>query len=161
ATRRTADAALQARDCRDRAGRQEGRPSSSPLFDRYDFGPVVDGTVLPGHPYDPAATAVSADVPVLVGGVKDEMAIYLAPEDKSWTRPLTEAELRSRVARVAGGNPDRLMETYRRLFPGATPSDRLITILIRLQPPAALHYACGTKGSARARAGVALFVRLG
>jgi carboxylesterase type B len=89
-------------------------PSSSPLFDRYDFGPVVDGAVLPGHPFDPAATAVSADVPVLVGGVKDEMAIYLAPEDKIWNRALTEDELRSRVAGLAGGNPDRLLETCRR-----------------------------------------------
>ena len=89
----------------------------------------LDGTVLPGHPFDPAATAVSADVPVLVGGVKDEMAIYLAPEDKIWNRTLTEDELRARVNEVAGGNPDRVMETYRRLFPSATPSDRLITIL--------------------------------
>jgi para-nitrobenzyl esterase len=104
-------------------------PSTSPLFDRYNFGPVVDGMVLPGHPFDPAATAVSADIPVLVGGVKDEMATYLAPDDKIWERALTEDELRARVARVAGGNPDRLMETYRRLFPGATPADRLITIL--------------------------------
>jgi para-nitrobenzyl esterase len=104
-------------------------PSSSPLFDRYDFGPVVDGTVLPSHPFDPAATAVSADVPVLVGGVKDEMAIYLAPEDEIWNRTLTEEELRARVTQVAGGDPDRVMETYRRLFPRATPSDRLITIL--------------------------------
>jgi para-nitrobenzyl esterase len=57
------------------------------------------------------------------------MAIYLAPEDKIWNRTLTEDELRARVVPVAGGNPDRLMETYRRLFPDATPSDRLITIL--------------------------------
>jgi para-nitrobenzyl esterase len=64
-----------------------------------------------------------------VGGVKDEMAIYLAPDNKIWERTLTEDELRARVARVAGDNPDRLMETYRRLFPDATPSDRLITIL--------------------------------
>ncbi len=104
-------------------------PSPSPLFDRYNFGPVVDGTLLPGHPFDPAATAVSADVPILVGGVKDEMAIYLAPEDKIWNRALTEDELRARVTRIAAGGPDRLMETYRRLYPTATPSDRLITIL--------------------------------
>jgi para-nitrobenzyl esterase len=60
-------------------------PSSSPLFDRYNFGPVVDGAVLPGHPFDLVATAVSADIPVLVGGVKDEMAIYLRPTTRSGT----------------------------------------------------------------------------
>src|SRR5437868_15535272 len=104
-------------------------PSSSPLFDRYDFGPVVDGAVLPGHPFDPAATAVSADIPVLVGGVKDEMAIFLAPHDQIWQRTLSEDELRTRVVPVAGSSTDRVLETYRRLFSAATPAERLISIL--------------------------------
>jgi len=104
-------------------------PSSSPLFDRYDFGPVVDGAVLPAHPFDPAATAVSADIPVLVGGVKDEMAIYLAPDDRVWERKLTEDELRARIANAANGATDRVLATYRKLFPAATPSDHLISIL--------------------------------
>jgi len=104
-------------------------PSSSPLFDRYDFGPVVDGTVLPAHPFDPAATAVSADIPVLVGGVKDEMAIYLAPDDRVWERKLTEDELRARIVGVANEAADRVAATYRKLFPSATPSDHLISIL--------------------------------
>ena len=71
-------------------------PSALPLFDRYDFGPVVDGAVVPGHPFDPVAPAISRDIPVLVGGVKDEMAIYLAPDEKVWERALSEAELRER-----------------------------------------------------------------
>jgi para-nitrobenzyl esterase len=104
-------------------------PSSSSLFDRYDFGPVVDGAVLPGHPFDPGATPVSADIPVLVGGVKDEMAIFLAPDDKVWERTLSDDELRARVAAVAGASTDHVLETYRRLFPAATPADRLISIL--------------------------------
>lgn len=104
-------------------------PSSSALFDRYDFGPVVDGAMLPAHPFDPAATAVSAEIPVLVGGVKDEMAIYLAPDDRVWERKLTEDELRARIATVAAGATDRVVSTYRKLFPNATPSDHLISIL--------------------------------
>jgi para-nitrobenzyl esterase len=56
-------------------------PPALPLFERYDFGPVVDSSVLPGHPFDPGAPNISRDIPVLVGGVKDEMAIYLAPEE--------------------------------------------------------------------------------
>ena len=102
--------------------------AASSRFDRYDFAPVVDGAVLPGHPFDPAATPVSADIPVLVGGVKDEMAIFLAPDDKVWQRTLTEDELHARVVPVAGSSTDRVLETYRRLFPGATPADRLISI---------------------------------
>jgi para-nitrobenzyl esterase len=103
-------------------------PSPS-RFDRYDFGPVVDGAVLPGHPYDPVATPVSADIPVLVGGTKDEIAIFLAPDDKVWQRTLSEDELRARVVRVAGPSADRVLETYRGLFPSATPAERLISLL--------------------------------
>jgi para-nitrobenzyl esterase len=104
-------------------------PPAAPRLDRYDFGPVVDGAVLPGHPFDPTAPEVSADIPVLVGGVKDEMAIYLAPDDKVWERSLTEDELRARVAEVAGAATDRVIETYRRLYPGANPAERLISTL--------------------------------
>jgi len=43
-------------------------------------------TVLPAHPFDPGATDLSDDVPVIVGGMKDEMAIFLAPDDKIWQR---------------------------------------------------------------------------
>jgi para-nitrobenzyl esterase len=104
-------------------------PPPAPRLDRYDFGPVVDGAVLPGHPFDPAAPDVSADIPVLVGGTKDEMGSYLAPDDKVWERTLTEDELRGRVAAVAGAATDRVVETYRRLYPGANPAERLISTL--------------------------------
>ena len=104
-------------------------PAALPLFDRYDFGPVVDGAVVPGHPFDPVAPAMSRDIPVLVGGVKDEMAIYLAPDDKVWERRLSEDELRQRVAKVAGDATDRVIATYRRLYPNASPADRLISTL--------------------------------
>jgi len=104
-------------------------PPPAPRLDRYDFGPVVDGVVLPGHPFEPAAPDVSADIPVLVGGTKDEMGSYLAPVDKVWERTLTEDEMRARVAEVAGPATDRVVETYRRLYPGANPAERLISTL--------------------------------
>jgi para-nitrobenzyl esterase len=110
------------------ARKMVGAPAQ-PLFDRYDFGPVVDGTILPGQPFDPAATDISADIPVLVGNVKDEMAIYLAPNDKVWDRVLTEDEMRAQIMPVAGTATDRVIELYRRLMPNASPADRLISTL--------------------------------
>jgi para-nitrobenzyl esterase len=104
-------------------------PPAAPRLDRYDFGPVIDGTLLPGHPFDPAAPDVSADIPVLVGGTKDEMGSYLAPDDKVWERVLTEDELRTRVAAIPGADTDRVIETYRRLYPDANPAERLISTL--------------------------------
>ena len=32
------------------------------------WGPVMDGAVLKGHPFDPVANPVGRDVPVMVGG---------------------------------------------------------------------------------------------
>jgi para-nitrobenzyl esterase len=103
-------------------------PAASPLFDRYAFGPMVDGTIVPSQPFDPAVAAVSDHVPVLVGGVKDEMAIYLAPDDAVWNRTLSEAELETRVRKVAGDDTARVLETYRRLYPAVNPAERLIAI---------------------------------
>jgi para-nitrobenzyl esterase len=100
-----------------------------PLLDRYNFGPVIDGSVLPGHPFDPAAPAVSDDVPIMIGGTKDESAIFLAPDDAVWNRTVTEDDLRKRIASVAGDATDALLTYYKRRGQTASPSDRLITAL--------------------------------
>ena len=47
------------------------------------YGPVVDGSVIPTHPYDPVANTVSADVPLLIGTTHDEATAVLA-KDPSW-----------------------------------------------------------------------------
>ncbi|MDI1285949.1 MAG: carboxylesterase/lipase family protein [Reyranella sp.] len=104
------------------------RPAQ-PLLDRYNFGPVIDGQVLPVHPFDPAAPALSDDVPIMIGGTKDESAIFLAPDEAVWSRTVTEDDLRKRIAAVAGGAADELLAYYKRRDPAAGPSDRLITTL--------------------------------
>ncbi|MFI5000026.1 MAG: carboxylesterase/lipase family protein [Reyranellales bacterium] len=100
-----------------------------PLLDRYNFGPVVDGRVLATHPFDPAAPALSDDVPIMIGGTKDESAIFLAPDDAVWNRTVTEDDLAKRIAAVAGDSADRLLAYYKRRDAKAGPSDRLITAL--------------------------------
>lgn len=104
------------------------RPSL-PLLDRYNFGPVIDGSVLPAHPFDPAAPAVSDDIPILVGGTKDESAIFLAPDDAVWNRTLSEDDFDKRLAAVAGSAAPELAAYYRRRDPAASAADRLITAL--------------------------------
>jgi para-nitrobenzyl esterase len=105
-------------------------PSPWPLLDRYPFGPVIDGTLLPRQPFDPDATPVSADIPLIIGDCTHEASLFLAHDDKVWHRTLTEAELRSRVAAVAGeAQADRVVALYQRLMPDASPADRLIATL--------------------------------
>jgi para-nitrobenzyl esterase len=110
------------------ASRAVGR-SRWPLLDRYDFGPVVDGSDLPQHPADPAAPAISDDIPLMVGGTREESAFFLADDDAVWNGSLTETELRERLTAVAGSETDAVLATYRSVMPQASPADRLIAAL--------------------------------
>jgi para-nitrobenzyl esterase len=58
------------------ASRAVGR-TSWPLLDRYDFGPVVDGSNLPQHPGEPGAPEIADDIPLMIGGTKEESACML------------------------------------------------------------------------------------
>ncbi len=98
------------------------------LLDRYGFGPVVEGHDLPRHPFDPTAPDLSDNVPVMVGGTKDENALFLAPDDAVWNRTLSEDGLKTRVAKVAGSNTDTVLALYRRMHPGMNPAELLIEI---------------------------------
>ena len=110
------------------AARAVGR-SRWPLLDRYDFGPVVDGSDLLQHPAEPDAPALADEIPLMVGGTREESAFFLADDDAVWNGGLSEAELRQRVAAIAGDKTDDLLAAYRRAMPMASPADRLIAAL--------------------------------
>src|SRR6185503_16562007 len=99
------------------ASRRVG-PRPLPLLDRYDFGPVVDGGDLPAQPFDPAAPAIADDIPLLIGGTREEAGFYLADDDEVWNRQVSEASLRRRIGAVAGADGDRVLDLYRTLRPG-------------------------------------------
>jgi para-nitrobenzyl esterase len=103
-------------------------PSPTPLFDRYPFGPVVDGDVLPAQPFDPAASDIMADVPLIIGDMKNETANFLAVVDRVWDRSLTEAEMQQRVAAIAGEHTGRVLELYGQLNPELNPAEQLIAV---------------------------------
>ena len=110
------------------AARAVGR-SGWPLLDRYDFGPVVDGNDLPQHPADPEAPAIADDIPLMVGGTREESAFFLADDDQVWNSTLTETDLRQRVTAVAGTETDAVLAVYRLAMPQTSPADRLIAAL--------------------------------
>ena len=101
-------------------------PSPRPMLDRYVFGPFVDGADLPAHPFDPAAPVVSDDIPLVIGNTEDEASLFLVGDDGVWSGTLTEAELKARVARLAGADTDRVLELYRARDPKANPAELLI-----------------------------------
>lgn len=91
------------------------------------LSPSVDGHYLPVHPFDPVAAPTAAEVPLMIGTNRDEQALFLARDPRR--RRLTEEELRQRLAPTLGDNLERILGTYQRTRPGATPWDLLIGIL--------------------------------
>src|SRR3546814_6530945 len=48
------------------------------------YMPAVDGKTLPTNPFDPVASPVSADVPIMVGSTKDEATnVFLSDPTRS------------------------------------------------------------------------------
>lgn len=90
------------------------------------WGPVVDGEVLPQHPFDPAAPQISADVPMLIGSTETETTFFMAGDEAAFA--LDEAGLKMRLQPLFGGETDRIIGLYREGRPRATPSDLLFRI---------------------------------
>jgi para-nitrobenzyl esterase len=110
------------------ASRAVGRPSM-PLLDRYDFGPVVDGADLPQQPFDSDAPTIADNIPLLIGGTREESGFFLADDDEVWEKRLSEDTLFSRLEAVAGRDAGRVLDTYRTLDPKADREGLLIAAL--------------------------------
>lgn len=100
------------------------RLNSAPLR---GWSPVVDGRVLPHHPFEPVAPAISASVPLIIGTNKDEATLFLLADSE--LSALDEAGLRKRVQALAGTFAESLIATYRHVYPQATPADLFSSIM--------------------------------
>ena len=89
---------------------------SEPRIPRLGTGPVIDGSVIPRHPWDPTAPSYSADVPLMMGSTETE---------GGWSGPppyeLSDPDMLDRfVNRLAGGDRatgHQLLNLYKRLHP--------------------------------------------
>ena len=83
------------------------------------FSPMVDGQIVPRHPFHPTASAVSATVPVMLGSTRTELT--LSADAAAFS--LSEEGLRERIRNLLGENAGGVIDVYRNANPGATPSD--------------------------------------
>ncbi|HKV04340.1 MAG TPA: carboxylesterase/lipase family protein [Candidatus Acidoferrales bacterium] len=88
--------------------------------------PVVDGRLLPRHPFEPTAPDVSEDVPLLVGSNETETTFFMGGDDALFS--LDEAELRTRLKPITGEATEEVIAVYRKARPNATPSDLFFVI---------------------------------
>jgi len=75
------------------------------------FAPVVDGTVLPHHPFDPVAPPESADVPVIVSTTLEDAALALTNFN------LDEAGLKTVLAQRYADKADAIFALYKQRYP--------------------------------------------
>jgi len=82
------------------------------------WGPTVDGSILPEHPFWTSAPAASADVPLIVGSTLTEFGIgFMDPGFEK----LTFDELRNRLVRGHGReNGQPILDAFRRGHPDAS-----------------------------------------
>jgi len=83
------------------------------------FDPTVDGKIITQHPFSPAASPVSPDVPVIFSHTSGE-ATFRA-EERLFN--LDEAGVRRELEPSLHDKTDSLIGLYRKLYPGGTPSD--------------------------------------
>lgn len=85
------------------------------------FSPTVDGKILPQHPFQPNASPVSADVPVMIGCTRTEMTLFSLHDPSAFS--LNDADMRRRIKDLLGDHATTMIDLYRKLNPGASPSD--------------------------------------
>jgi para-nitrobenzyl esterase len=87
------------------------------------FWSVMDGGVLPRHPFYPDAPRESAHIPMIIGNTHDETRAFLGGDPRNFT--ITWEELPERLAPelVLDVEPRVVIARYRELYPNYTPSE--------------------------------------
>lgn len=89
--------------------------------------PLVDGIVLPHHPFDSVASPESAHVPFMVGSTKDEAVLFAGPLPQFGS--FSETDIVAFMRPVAGARAPQAVELYKRLHPSDSPSYLLVDMI--------------------------------
>src|SRR5712671_1982736 len=81
------------------------------VYGEQDWGPTVDGRILPRHPFDPDAPEISADVPLLTGSNLHEFVNGL---DRPDAQAMRVDELDRLVSQEFGDRGREIIDAYRR-----------------------------------------------
>jgi len=92
------------------------------------FGPVVDGVVLPSHPFDPQAPGISLHKPLMVGWNEDEYTFFAWERKDTHAFSLDFAGLEASLADQYGPDARQILETYRKAMPSASAPDIFVAV---------------------------------
>ncbi|MFN7925785.1 MAG: carboxylesterase family protein [Bryobacteraceae bacterium] len=88
------------------------------------FSPVVDGVVLPQHPYDPVGAPAAADVPMLISSVQNEQSpswMDSALESITLDEVVEKLRVRAGFGAGFGDRAKEVVDSYVKAFPGRKP----------------------------------------
>lgn len=116
-----------ARGARGEGGRGGGR--GGPGGGGFAASPVVDGRSLPHDVFNPTATMLSANIPLLIGSTETEVTWNV---NTDYTQPADDVALRERVKKTLRASDDAqvdaLIATYRKERPKASTLDLALII---------------------------------
>jgi para-nitrobenzyl esterase len=115
------------------------QPSLRDTFGERDWGPTVDGHVLPHHPFDPGAPTLSAHIPLLTG---TNLYEFVSGLDRPDLTAMGAEELSRLVHEEFGDDGEAIIDAYRLDYPKATPFGLYATIAAsRLRVPSFVQAA--------------------
>jgi para-nitrobenzyl esterase len=79
------------------------------------FAPVMEGTILPHHPFDPVAPPESADVPMIISTTLEDAALGLTNFN------LDETGLKNLLNQRYGDKAEEVLAMYRQRYPQKSP----------------------------------------
>jgi para-nitrobenzyl esterase len=79
------------------------------------FAPVMDGNILPHHPFDPVAPSESADVPMIISTTLEDAALSLTNFN------LDEAGLKTILSQRYEEKADEILKLYKQRYPQKSP----------------------------------------
>jgi para-nitrobenzyl esterase len=118
---------------------------------RSGLQPVVDGEILPSHPFDPVAPALSAGIPFMVGTTRNEASASI---DNAAIEQLDEEGLKTRLTERYKDKAGELYQVLRKAHPNVKPVE--ILSYISAQNPMA--YLQASRKSAQIGAPVYLYM---
>ncbi|HRH47880.1 MAG TPA: carboxylesterase family protein [Panacibacter sp.] len=94
------------------------------------FQPVVDGTALPHHPFDPTAPAISKNKPLMVGWNEDEYTFFAMAfnDTEALKSDFTFERLQTKLEKQFGSNTKKIIDTYKQTMPNKTASELWVAI---------------------------------
>ncbi|MFZ1941253.1 MAG: carboxylesterase/lipase family protein [Terracidiphilus sp.] len=94
-------------------------------FGEDDWGPTVDGRILPHHPFDPESLAISANVPLITGTNLNESVNGL---DRPGINSMTVEEMTRLVRDSFHSDAEAIIAAYQQEYPKANPFGLYATI---------------------------------